>query len=164
MDLTWNECRSDLLKTAINNNQGIGQGAASTFIPLSEHVGVKLFPSVELRDAALARQRTSKGHFVAPEAGAAFQLDDAFDHEPLLFYSGIGAKGFRRYGYVTERADTSRRPKREEIDAFVTKMRGIPELNAPADFEDNDENYGYIGGQLVFLDFDDGTWSSEDDY
>lgn len=44
---------------------------------------------------------------------------------------------------------------------LIKVLVSVSELDPPpADaFEENPANFGYIDGQIVFVDFDEGTWS-----
>jgi len=64
-----------------------------------------------------------------------------------------------KYGYLTRSADTQRPVDADDKRGLIHQLKAISELGTPDDLEEQDENFGYVDGRLVFLDFDIGSWS-----
>ncbi|MCH7701534.1 MAG: phage tail sheath family protein [Planctomycetes bacterium] len=162
-ELSWDSKKIETLKQSLNGEVDIGEGYASIFVPLSENIGVKLFPQEGWRDYALEKQSVAAKHGVGPAVGEAFEVAQELRDHPMLVWQGhMEATGQHVYGYVTQRADMTCRPSGKDIAAFTELLVSIRELTPPPihDFEDNPANYGYIDGRIVFVDFDTGTWST----
>lgn len=162
LDLTWNSAKERILEEVCNSDAQFGEGYASIFVPLNEHCGVKLFPKHKWRDFAVEKQRAVASYALGPAVGDVFEVPESLRNHARLQWEGYGEKDSHCFGYVTQRADTSRSPTEDEMKVVIADLISKPDLKAPPadDFEDNPANFGYLDGRLVFLDFDQGTWST----
>jgi hypothetical protein len=139
---------------------------ASCYVRIDDDVGLKLFSTAEHRDRARKRQKKVSERDLAPAVGDTMTLPDEFHELPLLqlesYFPGNDRSGPCIYGYLTQAAETDRRIEKGGKAKLIEMLKNMDNSEAPEDIEDQDENIGYVGDELVYLDFDDGTWSTGD--
>ena len=162
--MEWNGEYERALIAQLARGSEFPSGAASTFIPLVEDVGVKLFPSSSWRNFARAKQAAVYAKGFAPEAGGIVDLSESFRQHQELQWKGPFGDGCVRWGYLTRRAKIS--PCYEPVakQAVVLALKSDASLLTPRDLEEQDENFGLIDGRVVYIDFDHGSWNVQLDY
>ncbi len=97
---------------------------------------------------------------LAPQVGECFILSDELHSLDIIQWkSPLHTEAPLIYGYMTQCADTSKTIKLEDKREVIQKVKSIPELQMPDPFDDQDDNFGYIADQLVFIDCDYGSWN-----
>lgn len=163
LDMHWTTATEEATRAALRGCDRLPSGVVSSYLPLPGGMGLKLFPTQELRDFALDKQARAASYKLGPDVGDSFTLSQELANLPVLQWKSpfpnAYPSGPLRYGYLTRSADTQRPVEEDDKRAVIDQLKAIPELGAPSDLEEQDENFGYVDGRLVFLDFDIGSWS-----
>ena len=158
--MNWTNDLKLIACRVLNEVKALPKGAAACFVPLTSELGIKLFAKEEWRDFACEKQKLVFSHSFAPRVGESFILPkELWGLDILQWSSPWDGPCPLIYGYITQRADTSREIRLNDKLTLLEELKRIPELQTPADFEEQDDNFGYIGDQLVVIDFDEGSWT-----
>lgn len=161
--MKWTEQIEGQALNKLKNTAELPSGVASSYVWLGAAIGLKLYPTAEMRDFAAHKQGTAARHGLAPKVGETFTLPASFHALPVLQWRSCFEETYPSgpliHGYITQAADKTRPIDQTQKRDLIKRLKSIKELNAPGDLETQDDNFGYVGEQLVLLDFDIGSWS-----
>lgn len=119
-------------------------GVEGAFVPLNDHIGIKLYFLKYSRNVAVRQQAKAFKHGIGPAVGDKFELYFLFGDEMHFMTRYI------LYGYITERAhDVGKVRPNKEFLKTLEKVLNTDRL----DFENNWGNVGRIGTHVVAVDF-----------
>jgi hypothetical protein len=134
----------------VNSKIQFPTGISCVFVPIHPKTGAKLFLDVYNRNHAWHLQKKAAAKKLAPLVGARFSLSwanvCALDGDS----SEVDIQRITIYGYLTELVDTRRKSGHRQRDKLVKSLQDIG-ISA---FDLHDENVGWVGKNLVCIDFD----------